>query len=534
MDVKDLKADASDAFQKAQLYYGELADIYRFFMPFRQSTVEQATDRGGQSEGNTRTNHLFEGSGLSAAFNFAGTMQADWMPPFEDFFKLEAGPLIPDGDDKKKLNEDLASITNVAHGVLPTVRLSAHEMFLDLFAGTGAMIMGKGDDANPVEALAVPPCEVAMINGPWGRPEGIFWKKNYVARHIEALWPDGKFSDEMAKLLKDNNRKNQIEIVQGTYFERKETGPKKWKLRVWASRDNENAVFHEEEFRTSRWVNPRFFLVPGETMGRGLAHLGLPFVKTANKTRELALTAAAFAIIGIWMRRNDGVFNPDTAVMQPGAMWAVGTTGGPLGASIQRLPVPQDFDVSSIVMADEREQINRVLLNDELPSEQDPIRSPTEIAARLRRYARNKGGTGSRIAAELVAPIVQNTLDILETSGKLPTNLKIDQLLTQCRVTAPAAAAQRSEKVERVISYIQMITMMFGAEAALLILKIEELLPDIGRWMNVDERYIREKTEVDKLKDLIAKAIAAGKQQEAAASAPPAAPGAQYVNGGAM
>ncbi|MFA7504288.1 MAG: portal protein [Burkholderiaceae bacterium] len=534
IEAADIKAHANEAFENARKYHQELDDIYKFYMPFRKSTSEQAPERGGPSEGQSRTNEVFDGTGLSAAFNFAGTMQADWMPPFEDFFKLEPGPLIPEGDAKKQLSEELQKITQVVHGVLPRARVTAHEMMLDLFAGTGAMNMAAGEDAEPVRARAVPPSELALEEGPWGDIWHIWWRRNRKFRDLEELWPKGKFSDTLWRAMKEDRsaaRRSVTSVTQYTYYDPKE---KLWKLRVWSSHDAPEAFIWEEPFRTSRWVIPRFFKVPGETFGRGLAHLGLPFVKTANKTRELALRAAAFAILGIWMRRNDAVFNPDTAIFKPLAMWTVSSTGGPLGPTIQRLPVPQDFDVSSIVMQDERDQIRRVLLDDELPSEQDPVRSATEIAGRLRRYARNRGGTGSRIALELVTPIVRHTVEILEKTGKLPTNISIDQLLTQVTVTAPAAAAQRADKVDRAVSWIQMIVMLFGPQAAMLAAKVEELLPAMGRWLGVDETHIRSKAEAAQLQELMQQMVAAQANAEAQASTPPPDPGQQLVNGGAV
>lgn len=533
-EAADIKAHANEAFENAKRYHRELDDIYKFYMPFRQSTAEQMPERGGPSEGQSRTNDLFDGTGLSAAFNFAGTMQADWMPPFEDFFKLEPGPLIPEGDEKKRLAEQLQDITKIVHGVLPKARVTAHEMMIDLFAGTGAMHQGVGKDAEPVRSRAVPPSELALEEGPWGEIEHIWWRRKYRLRDLERMWPKGTFSKTVSDAIKADKgaaKRATTLITQYTAYDPEEG---QWKLRVWSDLDKDDSFIWQESFRTSRWTIPRFFKVPGETFGRGLAHLGLPFVKTANKTRELALRAAAFAILGIWMRRNDAVFNPDTAVFKPLAMWTVASTGGPLGPTIQRLPVPQDFDVSSIVMQDERDQIRRVLLDDELPSEQDPVRSATEIAGRLRRYARNRGGTGSRIALELVTPIVQNTIDILERSGKLATNLTIDQLLTQATVTAPAAAAQRADKVERAVNWIQIIVMLFGPQAALLVAKVEELLPNIGRWLGNDETMIRSKAETAELRDLLAQIMARMQQAEAQRGAPPPDPGQQLVNGGAI
>lgn len=525
--MEDEREDEEQAFNDARLYHAELDEVYRYFMPYRQATSQRSSETGGQSEGQSRTDHLFDGTGLSAAFNFAGMMSADWMPPFQDFFKLEAGPLIP-REDRAELNRQLADITEMANGVLPKIRLVAQEVFTDLFGGTGAMFTTAGNARNPVRGQAAPIHELAIRDDAFGEPNNVWWRRNYKPRQIEEAWPKGKFSDDLRERMKQ--KKSDIRITQSVRYD---PGADVFLLRVYAESDDVGHVIFEEEYRTNPWQIVRFFKVPGESYGRGLAHLGLPGIKTTNKTRELALRAAAFALMGIWMRRNDGVFNPDTAEFKPLRFWTVASTGGPLGATLQRLPVPENFDVASIVMKDERDQLNKILLNDDMPDLQDSVRSPTEIAARLRRMAKSRGGVGARISLELVGALAQRTVDILEKQGLLATRLTIDQLLTKTTVTAPAAAAQRADKVQWAVDWMQMIMGLMGPQALPAFVKVQDLLPDIGRWMGVDERYVPTAEEVKEFQNVVA-GIAAQMQASQAKGAAPEAPGAAYVNGGAV
>jgi hypothetical protein len=527
--MEDERADCADAWQKASLYRQELDEIYRYYMPYRQSTVEQSPERGGQSEGVSRTDHLYDATGMVGAFNFAGQMVADWLPPFQDFFKLEAGPIVP-ADQRADLNRQLEGVTAMAHGVLrPRVPLVAHEVMADLFCGTGAMFLSSGTNREPLRAQAVPINEIALVNGPYGEPWDIFWKRKYKARHLEKMWPNGKFSTRMAEKMK--SRTDEVCITQAMRYDANDD---KWVLRVYADDDETDAVIWTEDFRVNRWITPRFFLVPGESMGRGLAHLGLAYVKGASKTRELTLRAAAFALMGIWMRRNDGVFNPDTAVFKPLAMWTVGSTGGPLGPSLARLPVPQDFDITPVVMKDERDQINKVLLNDDLPELQDSVRSPTEIAARLRKAAKSKGGAGARISIELVTALVKGTVDILEVLKMLDTNLSIDNILTKATITSPAAASQRADKVQWATDWMQIILGTMGQPALPYLAKVDKLLPDIGRWLGNDEQYIPTETEMKEFKQIVAEMVAKMQVEQQQAKAPPPQPGSQFVNGSAF
>ncbi|HRN83278.1 MAG TPA: portal protein [Hyphomicrobium sp.] len=528
---KEMRAHCARAFLKAQPYHREVNAINRYMMPWRQSTIERAPEGGGKTEGAPLADEIFDGTALAAAANYPGQMMADWWPLHQEFLKLDSGPFVPEGTDREMRKRDLDEVTKRIHAVSAAPQLAGLDMFADHFAGTGAMFLEKGDADTIINAAAPPIVELAIEDGPWGQPWHIFWKRNYRLDHLPGLWPNGQVGSDLAEAIKNNPAETKA-VVQYAYFE---LASKTWRQAVWVDGFNPDApLLHEAETRTCPWMTPRMFKVPGEGFGRGIAHLALPFARTANRGRELALKAAVFAILGLWLRRNDNVFNPRTALMDPGAMWQVASTGGALGPSLVRLPVPQDFDISHIVMEDERQQMRRVMLDDELPSEQDPVRSATEIAGRLRRYSRNRGGTGARLSWELMTPYARRVCEILEDFGLIPRGITIDQIVTLCLVTAPAAAAQSTDRVERAVNWIQMIVMLMGPQAALLVAKVEELLPEIGRWMGNDERFIRGKEEVKELKDMLMQMVA--RQQAAAAQqqqeAPP--PAQQYVNGGAM
>lgn len=536
-EINDMRADCADAFMRARVYHAELQEICEYYMPHRLPTFDRSGDNGKIAEGAKRTSKLFDGTALVAAASFASNMQADWMPMFDNFFKLENGPLWP-GDDDEKAQRDrgLQAVTGLAHALMPRVRLAANELFYDLLGGTGAMFLTPGDRSrNPLMASVAPLFEIAMDNGADGQVERWWWKRRHRNRHIDQLWGgDVEIGDKLASRIR-NERNGMTDVVQYTYWNPRE---KRFDFLAWAEGCDGDKPLKTDQMRVSPWVTPRFRVAPGEIFGRGLAHDALPFVKTLNKARELALRAAAFALLGIWMHRHDGVFNPDTAVMAPGAMWKVASTGGARGASIERLPIPQNFDVSSVVISDERDQVRRVMLDADLPELKDTVRSPTEIAARLRRYERDRGGATVRLSLELIAPLAMRSIDIIEDLGLLPTKLEIDQILTMATVTAPAAAAQKTGHVERTVSWMTMVMQLFGQQALTLTADVERIIPQLGRWLGIEEQWIRSNVDKKAFQRAIAEAIAAletqNKQQAAAEAAPQPQPAAHaaYMNGG--
>lgn len=528
--LKEAKQRATEAWLRKRNYERQLRDIYEYIMPYRDPVGLYGVT--AQTEGQSRTDKIFDGTAVAAGLRFAGRMQRELTPIFQDFFAIEAGPLVPEGDQKKALTEAFQAVGKITNGVLASgsFHMKSHEMFLDLFAGTGAMMLSSGDEYEPIRFQTVPIAEIALDRSPWGDVWGVDWKRKYCARELPVLWPQGEFSKDLKQRISESPQ-GELVIHQNSYYD---PGERRHVLKVWREDGDDQELLWQESFRTSRCITPRFFVVPGELYGRGLAHLGLPFTKTTNKARELALLAAAFSVMGLWARRNDGVFNPDTARFEPLAMWTVGTTGGPLGPTLQRLDIPHNFDVSHFVIEDERQQMKMVMMDDALPPLAGAVRSPTEIVERMQLLNQDIGGVFGRMTLEIVSPLVQGSIDILETQGKLNTSITIDQLLTQIRVIAPIAAAQQAAKVNQTTNWLSLLGMLFGPQAVMLFARVEELAPEMGRWLGVEERFIRSKQEIGDMQKMISSVMAAGQQAEAAAAAPQASPAQGIVNGGAL
>ena len=177
--LKECKERTVDAWQRKRYYEGQLREIFQYVMPFRDPSGVTGIET--RTEGATRTDHIFDGTAPAASLRFAGLMQRELTPIFQDFFAIEAGPLVAEGDDKKALTEAFQAVGKVANGVLASgsFHMKSHEMFLDLFAGTGAMNITAGDDYDLVRFRTVPISEIALDEGPWGDIWGVDWKRDY-------------------------------------------------------------------------------------------------------------------------------------------------------------------------------------------------------------------------------------------------------------------------------------------------------------------------------------------------------------------
>lgn len=496
-ELKAVRKRAAKAWQTRRRYDTLLDEVYQYVMPYRTSGIHKS------GEGQKLTNKLFDATGPEAAAKFTGRMQQEVTPPFQDFFSLGPGPLLNRTKKKKQLAEDLAEVSTQANSALSTSNFStaSSEMYSDFFAGTGAMLMLAGDARQPIRNVSVPIGELALELGPFGDIWGRHWEKSYDAWMIPEMWPKGKFSEELLQQIKHEQDKP-IEIMQSTMWNSKTlmhelTVYRKASAAKGKSGNDEEPSIWDEGFLASPWITPRFWSVPGEALGRGPGLLMLPFVKTLNKARELELQAAALALFGIWTAVDDNVFNTQTARFKPGTFWKVGSNGGGRGPSLQKLDVPGRFDLSRVAVQEERDQVNRIGFNRQLPPDTGAVRSPTEIMARIRDLDVDLGGVYGRVALEIVHPVAQRAVDILATLKILETNIDINQLTVGLTVLSPIANSQKAAQAKKTVDYMQIVSALLGPETLALTMRLEDAVPDLGRDIGVAEKHMRG-TDTDK------------------------------------
>ncbi|MEP5263064.1 MAG: portal protein, partial [Nitratireductor sp.] len=507
--LKKTAKAAERAYQRCSEHKQLLDELHEYVIPYRAPSGTAAAST------RSRVDRIFDGTAAKAAFRFAGRMSQDVTPAFQNFFELKIGPYLEIGGDRKKqAEEDLAVITRKVTAVLEGAdfAVASGEMYLDLFGGTGAMLMLE-HERDVLRFVSVPVSEIALREDGHGKVNGIYWKKTYKAEDIPALWPADKvkISDRLLKIIRESGD-NDVPICQACEFN-EQTG--QWDFSAFDPEHCEEGALYAVSERTCPWLTPRFYKVPGEPMGRGPGLMGLPTAKTLNKVTELTIKAAAFAILGLWIYKNDRVFNPKNAKMKPGAMWQVGSTGGSMGASLQRLEVPGRFDISNLILQDLREAVKQIMLDDTLPPDSGAVRSATEIVERMKRLSADLSGAYARLVLEIIRPLVQRVIDVLFRRRLIKTNLTIDQLLLRVEVISPIAKLQQAQDVSSIVEWLQIQLSLGGPELMMLTSRVETVFADIGRKLGVGEKYIRSDADKAKLQQMVAALLASAQSQAA-------------------
>jgi hypothetical protein len=510
---RDAAKKERDAFQPM------LDDIHRYVLPFRKTTRNTG-------KGEERVDQQFDHTAMDSAFRFAGKVQQDLWPAGQQNFGLEPGPLVRDQSQREQMAKPLEAVTQIAQAFFDDGDwdMAFHEMALDLVGGTGAILMNGPPSAEPDklwEPISVPIEELLLESGPNNKISGIYWTRKMSLRVFVDTWPEAeaRLGEQLKKQLKDKPDA-EIDVYVDTVHDRKE---KRWKMLVWC--DKQDKILFESQSRTCPWIIPRYHRLTGETYGRGVAHLAMPTIKTANTAARLQLQAAAIAMLGIYTAVDDGVFNPDLSPLEPGAFWKVGRNGGPMGPSVSRFPDPR-LDLSNLVLKEMQMGVKATMMDQALPPEAAAVRSATEILERVKRLASDHLGAYGRLVKEIIVPAIKRVLELAYDRGLLPEEVTIDQLLVSVRVKSPIALAREAQRVEKIVEWLQMVLAIAAQtgnpQVATRVAKIEDALTEIGMALGVPSRFIvtadeRKQADEDEAAAMAAAAAAAGVAEQAAA-----------------
>jgi len=450
-------------------------DAYEFALPQRNLYDGYYDGRVG---GQKKMSRVFDSTAISSTQRFANRMQSDIFPPQRKWCKLEAGNEIPP-ERKLEVEQALDLFNDKMFSVLKQSNfdIAIGEFLLDLSVGTAVMLVQPGDGVIPINFIPVPQYLVSFEEGANGQVDNVYRRMRLKGEAIKQQWPDAQIDAELQRKI-DDKPTEEIELLEATIYDY-DRGD--YCYHVIHPKSKQEIVYRRKD--TSPWVVSRFMKVAGEIYGRGPVITALPDIKTLNKTLELLLKNASLAITGVYTAADDGVLNPQTIKIVPGAVIPVARNGGPQGESLRALPRAGDFNVSQIIINDLRMNIKKTLLDESLPPDNMSARSATEVVERMKELAQNLGSAFGRLINETMIPIVQKTLEVMDESGMITLPLKVDGQEVKVTPTSPLAAAQNMEEINSIMQFAQVAQGM-GPEGQLAI-KTSEMIDYIADKMGV-------------------------------------------------
>ena len=477
MPVEEIVRRAEVAQRRKDLFEDLYRDAYEFALPQRQLYGYWE----GNSQGNKKMTRVFDSTAITSTQRFANRLQSGIFPPQRKWCRLEPGTDIP-ADRTAQAQAVLDAYNDKMFAVLKQSNfdIAIGEFLLDLAVGTAGMLVQPGDDVQTINFIPVPMFLIAYEEGANGQVDKIFRRMRMKGEAITQQWRDAEIPVDVAQRI-EQKPTDEVELLEATLYD-PERGD--WCYHVVDKTTKQELVYRRTN--TNPWVIARYMKVAGEIYGRGPLLTALPDIKTLNKTLELLLKNASLAVAGVYTAADDGVLNPQTVKLLPGAIIAVARNGGPQGESLKPLPRSGDFNVSQIVINDLRQNIKRVLLDESLPPDNMSARSATEVVERMKELAQNLGSAFGRLINETMVPLVGRILGVMDEKGMIDLPLRVNGLEVKVSPVAPLAMAQNMEEVNAIMQFMQ-ITATMGNEGQLAI-KAGDAIDFIGDKLGVPAR----------------------------------------------
>lgn len=446
---------AEKAQRNKDLFESLYRDAYEFALPQRQLYGYY----DGNSQGAKKMARVFDSTAINSTQRFANRLQSGIFPPQRKWCQLDPGSEVP-AEQRQQAKAILELYREEMFTAIKQSNfdIAIGEFLMDMAVGTACMMIQPGDDISPLNFIPVPLFLVSFEEGANGQVDKVYRRMRMKAEAIKQQWKDADFSDHLQNLI-DTKPTEDMDLLEATILDY-ERGD--WCYHVICVSGGKEEIVYRR-MNSSPWVISRYAKVAGEIYGRGPLLTALPDIKTLNKTLELLLKNASLAVAGVYTAADDGVLNPQTVKIVPGAIIPVARNGGPQGESLRPLARAGDFNVSQIVINDLRQNIKRTLLDESLPPDNMSARSATEVVERMKELAQNLGSAFGRLINETMIPMVSRILQVMDERGLINMPLRVNGLEVKVSPVAPLAMAQNMEEINNIMQFMQ-IAQTLGPE----------------------------------------------------------------------
>lgn len=493
-----------------------LSECYDFALPERNPY--------GHTQGGEKTSaKVYDSTLQTAATKLANRLQYDLFPMGRHWAELVPGAFVPAEmrDEERSSFYDLQVLLFTAIQI-SNFDLSISEWLLELVvAGTAIMVVTDGGDLNPIVYRCVSQAHAAFLEGAIGTIDFISIKHKIRIDQIKPQWPDAKNIPKPTDEKKGLTEK--IDAEEICYYDYDDG---LWRYSVIhkqgeGGKHRSDEMVHRE-YNVSPITVSRWSKSVEEVQGRSLVMAALADARVLSSVKNFLLKQAALSILGVFLVKSDGVVNPNTAKVFPGAMIPVRQTGGNTGASIEPLQVGGSTNLAQLVIDDLQGSINKVMLNTGIPEIGDGVRSATEFVERMKDMQQSIGAPFSRILREGIVPMLEATFQILGDRGLIEDyqdgQIKLNAGNIDVKFTSPLVQSQALGEVEALVQAAGIVAQIAGdrtPELTALSLKVEDVYSWVAERLRVDPKILRTKQERDEMQKQAGEMAAANQGGEA-------------------
>ncbi len=405
---------------------------------------------------------LFDATAADAAEQLAASLLAELTPPWSRWFGLAPAKALADTAEGQAAAFALEGAAEAlqAHLDRSNFAVEMHQAFLDLVVtGTGVLLVEEAPPGEPSALrFSAVPVRTAVLEegGASGRLDTVFREQRLTAAELRERFAFAELPRGLDAEPADASAPERLRVIEAVWPD-----PQGHRWMAVLDRDAEPTLLATGRFREPPFIAFRWLKAPGEIYGRGPVVKALPDIRTANRVVELVLKNASIAVTGIWQAEDDGVLNPATVRLEPGAI----IPKAPGSAGLTPLAAPGSFDVSQLVLQDLRARIRAALLADRLATPKDARMTATEVLERSAETSRLLGATYGRLQSELLTPLVARCLGVLARRGEVPP-LMLDGRRVALRYESPLARVQGRADAANTLLFLEAAGKLGAAAAA--------------------------------------------------------------------
>jgi len=403
-------------------------ECYKFCAPERQQSFTGVTATGLESERKQARNDLYDTTACEGIQLLVSSIISGTTSPVSLWFKS-----IPSGiDTPSQLTEGEQWLSEVDSFVFRNVHSSNFDseitdFITDLVVAGWAVLYADVDRDKGgfnFSTWSIGNCYVSSTQAN-GQIDTIYREFELSAEQIVTEFGIDNVSDKIKTAL-DKKPDQKFTLVQAIFPRDKneikgESGQRVATAMPVASYTIETQSKHilkVSGFEEFPCIVSRFKKIPESNYGLGFGSMVISDAKTANQIMKLSLQSAELSLNGLWIAQHDGVINPNTLRIRPGAIIAANSvdamkrldtaSGSSAGLGLEFL---QHFQA----------KIKRTLMSDQLTSENraQPL-TATEISARVAVYRQQLGAVFSRMQSEYLQSLLDRLWGLAMRSNMLP------------------------------------------------------------------------------------------------------------------
>lgn len=482
--------EVETAFAEQETWRSHWDDVFELVVPHRSKRYKE-------SRGDKVAPYIYDSTAALAAERLANQMVSVLTPAGVPWLMLTPGPKWQ-GDDRLALARMLQPINRTLWYYVDQSALSVslQPVLTDMTVTAGCIKIEPADSGIGVRTEAVPIDEVAYRRGRAGIVDFVYHKRWVAGHDILQTWGDAVPERQHEVISRAPNEK--FVVISACV-------PSGSRFRYYDLLEMDHVVLVDKTLKRNPYKILRWSETSSSQYSRGPGMVAYPDILNLNTMAEYQLKAAAFDLLGIWLVEDDGVLNPHTIDLVPGARIAVGNT------SLAQPAIRRADDsgqarnrIGQDVINDRREAVLRAFYADKFSPIEGTKMSAAEILERAKELSDTLGAVWGRIESEGLRPIAADYVDILREQGafsdlgdEVTQLLRVDRQDLDVVFLGTLAQAQRLQTAQGIIQYATVASQLGAADPeAALVVDMAMALRQVAEMMGVPADMIKTNDEI--------------------------------------